>query len=92
MKIQYDPDFLKKLKKVDVRIRRSFEQRLRIFLKDPDNPELKNHSLREPYLGYRSIDITSDYRAFYEEVVTEEEEIAYFSALGTHEELYRKDK
>lgn len=80
MKVQYDPDFLKKLKKVDVRIRKSFEQRIRIFLEDPDNPQLNKHPLRKPYLGYKSIDVTVDYRAFYEEVHEGEEMVVYFSA------------
>ncbi len=91
MKIQYDPDFLKKLRKVNVRIRKSFESQIRIFLEDSHNPQLNNHPLREPYLGFRSIDITADYRAFYEEISGGEETVAYFSALGTHDELYRKE-
>ncbi|MBI2039684.1 type II toxin-antitoxin system mRNA interferase toxin, RelE/StbE family [Candidatus Microgenomates bacterium] len=92
MKIQYDPDFLKKLKKVNVRIRKNFETRIRVFLKDPNDPQLNNHPLREHYLGFRSIDITADYRAFYEEVSSGEETIAYFSALGTHDDLYGKEE
>ena len=89
MKVQYDPDFIKKLKRTDVRIRRSFEKRLTIFLKNPLNPQLNNHMLREEYSGLRSIDITADYRAVYEEIKVGDEEIAYFTILGTHKELYR---
>jgi len=92
MKVQYDPDFLTKLKKVDIRIHKSFKQRIRIFLEDPDSPQLNNHLLRKPYLGYRSIDITVDYRAFYEVINEGEEIVVYFSVLGTHDQLYRKSK
>lgn len=88
MKIDYDPGFIRKLKKVDVRIKRSFEKRLTTFLKNPLDPELNNHLLQKPYEELRSIDITSDYRAIYEELIDEEETVAHFVALGTHEELY----
>lgn len=89
MKVQYDPDFIKKLKSLDVRIRRAFEKRLAIFIKNPLDPQLNNHELRDPYQGLRSIDVTADYRAIYEEFKEGDEEIVYFTIMGTHEELYR---
>ena len=90
MIIKYSPAFLKKLKKVDVRIRKSVKQRILIFSKTPNNPQLNNHSLRVEYFRYRSIDITADYRALYKEIVTGDGEVvAYFAYLGTHKELYR---
>jgi addiction module RelE/StbE family toxin len=88
MIVQYDPDFLEKLKSVDVRIRKSFNQKIEIFKKDPLNSQLDNHKLQREYEGYRSINITNDYRALYEEVQAGSEIIAYFSLLGTHKELY----
>lgn len=90
MKVQYDPAFIKKLKKVNVRIRRAFEKQLAIFLKNPFEPQLNNHELNKPYQGLRSIDITADWRAFYDEIHQDDGEIAYFSTLGTHDELYKK--
>lgn len=90
MKIQYDPDFLKTLKKLNVRIRKSLRERLKIFLKNPYDPQLNNHELKEKYEGYRSIDITADYRAIYEEINEDDRIIAYFLTIGTHEELYGK--
>lgn len=89
MKVQYDPDFIKKLKKADIRIRRAFERQLVVFLNNPFDLKLNNHELRGEYIGLRSIDITVDYRAIYEEVKMENEEIVYFTILGTHKELYR---
>ena len=89
MIVQFDPDFLDQLRSVNVRIRKSFNQKIEIFKKDPYNPELDNHKLQREYKGYRSIDITNDYRALYEEVSLGSETIAYFSLLGTHKELYK---
>jgi len=90
MIIRYDPDFIEKLKKANVRIRKSFKQNFLIFSKNPEEPQLHNHPLREEWQGYRSIDITNDYRAIYTEKTEGKEIIAYFVALGTHKELYSK--
>ncbi len=88
MKVQYDLDFIKELKKLDVRIRKSFKERIALFSKNLYNKLLNNHALGDPYGGFRSIDITADYRAVYEEVKEEDEIIMYFVILGTHKELY----
>lgn len=90
MKIVYDSDFFSKLKKVNVRIRKSFKQKIAIFAKDPYYPQLNNHTLIDEFRGYRSIDINSDWRAIYEEILVGEETVAYFIALGTHTQLYGK--
>ena len=55
---------------------------------DPIYPQLRNHPLRGKHVGKRSIDITADWRAIYEEKLEREEIIAYFIALGTHSQLY----
>lgn len=92
MIVIYDPAFLKKLKKVNVRIRKSFKERIELFLKNPDDPILDDHPLQDEYAGYRSINITSDWRGLYTEKYTEDGIVAYFSILGTHNDLYGKPK
>lgn len=92
MIVIYDPAFLKKLKKVNVRIRKSFKERIGLFLKNPNDPILDNHPLQDEYAGYRSINITSDWRGLYSEKYAEDDKIAYFSILGTHNDLYGKVK
>ena len=89
MKVKLDPDLLKKLKKLDVRIRNRFKEKILLFSKNSDDPELNNHPLKRKYKGLRSIDITNDYRAVYEEMMVGEDTVAYFSLLGTHRELYK---
>ncbi len=88
MIIRYSPGFIRKLKKINVRIRKNFRERIEIFKKDPLNPQLCNHELRDEYEGLRSINITADYRAIYKEVHEGKEINAYFVAIGTHKELY----
>jgi mRNA-degrading endonuclease YafQ of YafQ-DinJ toxin-antitoxin module len=88
MTIQYDAAIFDKLKAVDVRIRTSFHEKMDLFRRDPYNSYLNNHELRDEYAGCRSINITNDYQAIYEEVSAGDEPIAYFFLLGTHKELY----
>ncbi len=88
MRVEYDPDFIKQLKKLNVRIRNDFKTAIILFAKDPNNSALNNHELQDKWIGYRSIDITSDFRAIYEEIRTEQKTYAYFSAIGTHQDLY----
>lgn len=90
MIVKYSPSFLKIFKKVDVRIRKSFKQKVLIFSKNPLDPQLNNHGLTKEWQGYSSIDITAGYRAIFKDALIEEEMVAYFSALGTHDELYGK--
>ena len=88
MKVIFDPDFYRKYKKLDVRIQNSIDGSIRIYRKNPNDLQLNNHLLHEPYQGYRSIDITAEYRALYEEMTVGEDTITYFVIFGTHDELY----
>ncbi len=90
MKVYFDAEFYRRYKKADVRIQKSVDERIRIFRKNPMDPQLNNHPLRKPYQGYRSIDLTADYRAIYKERPQEKEIIAYFTGLGNHKQLYKK--
>ncbi|MBI2611692.1 type II toxin-antitoxin system mRNA interferase toxin, RelE/StbE family [Candidatus Gottesmanbacteria bacterium] len=90
MNVVYDPEFVKKLKKVNVKIKKSAKERILLFSKDPTNPQLNNHPLKREWEGYRSIDITADYRAIFKETQIVDEIVAYFVAFGTHKELYQK--
>ena len=91
MKIQFSSYFRRKIKKEDVRIQKSFKVALSLFMSNPSDPTLDNHPLKDPWKGCRSIDITADYRAVYEEINEGDEVIAHFIAIGTHQELYSKD-
>lgn len=90
MRIDYSFNFRLQYKKADVRIRNSVDEKIEIFLKNSLDPILNNHSLREPLKGLRSIDITADWRAIYEEIYEGDESIIYFIGLGTHKQLYEK--
>ena len=88
MTVYYDPAFLTRLKNINVRILNNFKKKIVLFARDPNNSELNNHKLKKEWIGHRSIDITSDYRAIYIEKQVGEETVAYFVDIGTHNELY----
>lgn len=51
MKRRYDPAFIKALKETDVRIRKSFKEKIVIFAKNPYDLNLNNHKLKHGYEG-----------------------------------------
>lgn len=89
-RIDYSKKFLKQLKKAPLQIQIAFRNRFAIFLEDPFNPILDNHSLIGDYLGKRSINITGDWRAIYSEDMDEKgEKSLEVHLLGTHSQLYK---
>lgn len=85
MRIEYSKNFTRQFKKKDTFIRQRFLERQRIFVEDKFSLVLNNHSLHGEYEGCRSINITGDVRAVFEEV---SENYIEFIAIGTHAELY----
>ncbi|MBI3558862.1 type II toxin-antitoxin system mRNA interferase toxin, RelE/StbE family [Candidatus Gottesmanbacteria bacterium] len=85
MQIKFGDKFEKQHKKVDAKRKTAFAKRLEIFLQNPYDPLLNNHSLTGNYSGFRSINVTGDWRAVY----FEENGMATFVALGTHSQLYK---
>jgi mRNA-degrading endonuclease YafQ of YafQ-DinJ toxin-antitoxin module len=67
----------------------AFAQTVDLFLADPQNPFLRNHSLRDKFEGFRSINVTEDMRAVFKESKSGKRRVITFHMLGTHDELYR---
>lgn len=85
MTIHFHTRFKKQLQKVPEKIQSAFYYRLGVFQKNPFDPQLRNHALKGKYLGYRSIDVTGDWRAAYRLLNNDE---CVFAFLGTHSQLY----
>jgi addiction module RelE/StbE family toxin len=83
-RIEFSPIFNKKLAKAPTEIKLAVRQALELFRESPHHEALRNHLLTERYAGFRSIDVTEDWRVLYRE----EKERIMFADLGTHEELY----
>ena len=87
MKIDYSKRFLKQLKKTPEKIRKSFKKRLKIFILDKRSAILNNHALKGKFRGFRSINVTGDWRAMFREL--RGGEIIRFYSIGTHSQLYK---
>jgi addiction module RelE/StbE family toxin len=72
-------------KKKDAWVQTKFSDKLLFFIKNINHPLLNNHPLSGEWSGCRSINITGDFRAVYEELDNNHFE---FVAIGTHSELY----
>lgn len=89
-RIDFSKKFNKQLLKSPIEIKIAFRNKLNLFIQDQFYPLLNNHSLIGKFSGFRSINITGDWRGIYKEEIGEDlEKIMIFIALGTHSELYR---
>ena len=85
MKIYFHKNFDKQFKKLKKLEKVKAQARLSLFLEDPDNLILNNHSLKGQYLNYRSINITGYLIAIYKNISPNE---AIFVAIDSHSNLY----
>ena len=86
MRVRFHKNFVKTYERLR-HIKDQTDARVLLFTKEPFHPLLDNHPLHGEFKGYRSINITGDYRAVYEPL---EGDVALFKMLGTHSELYGK--
>ena len=89
MVFELSTSFLKRYNKFDRLLQNKVDRRLALFLENHTNPILNNHALKGRMEGYRSINITGDWRALY--TIRGDgrgEEIAIFQTLGMHSQLY----
>ncbi len=82
--IVYKKRFEKEFKALPKNIKRKFFERLDIFIKDKFDKTLNNHSVEKAFPNCRSINVTGDYRAIFEE----SENMITFVTINTHSELY----
>ena len=85
MIIQYLPKFKKQYKKLPIKLQKQFDNRLRLFIKDPISPQLRVHPLKGNYAGYWSMSVSGDVRALY---LISGDSIIIFALIGSHSELY----
>ncbi|HSW88074.1 MAG TPA: type II toxin-antitoxin system mRNA interferase toxin, RelE/StbE family [Candidatus Saccharimonadales bacterium] len=76
--IDFTSQFEKQRKAAPQEIRKAFLEALALFLHDHKHPTLRNHPLKEIYAGYRSINVTEDWRALFKEKGTEEKKTITF--------------
>lgn len=89
MHIEFSPLALKelaKIKKKDKKLFQRIEKQLVLFKDNPAHPFLHLHKLSDDLDDLRSISITMSIRMVY----IFADETAYFTDIGTHDEVYKK--
>lgn len=77
--------FKRQYKKLDRSLRNKVAERLHLLGSDEFNPLLRNHQLTGEYEGFRSINITGDWRLVYRRIGTNTYQLR---AIGTHHQLF----
>lgn len=85
MIVDFHRDFKKDLKKLPKKHQEQFFKRLDIFFKNQFHPILNNHQLSGNLKSMRSINITGDIRAIYEQI---DKNTVLFLIIASHSELY----
>lgn len=80
----YHPNFKKKYGRLAPLVKDRCDERIKMFINEPFAPILNNHPLHGEWAGYRSINITGDFRAIFKI----KENLAIFVTIDTHTNLY----
>lgn len=87
MHVRFSRLFVKQYERADPKIKSAFDKKLELFLMDLSNHQLNDHPLKGKFQGYRSLNVTGDWRDLYLE--DRESKRVIFEALGTHSQLYK---
>ena len=77
--------FGRQYKKLPREVQERVGERLALLIASERNPLLNDHKLNPPWEGYRSINITGDYRLVYKKLSPD---IYFLRAVGTHHQLF----
>lgn len=84
MEIKFSGGFHKRYQKLSKKVRRTFHERLKLFIQDTHHPLLRDHTLSGKLQGHRAFSITGDVRVIY----YISKDIIYFVDIGTHNQVY----
>lgn len=84
MKIIFHKKFIKQQSRLSKKIQNQLDKRIVVFMENPYEDILNNHQLHPPFENCRSINISGNIRALYEQ----NGDTVLFVCIGTHSELY----
>ena len=85
MQLDRDRVFDRQFKKLHEELREKLRERVHLLSIDEFSPLLKNHKVSPPFEGYRSINITGDWRLVYKKLGPDS---YYLRAVSTHHQLF----
>lgn len=77
--------FEKRIARLSPSIRTALADRFELFLTNPRHPLLNDHSLSGDRRGFKSINITGDWRLIYKKI---DEDTILLTEIDTHHNLY----
>lgn len=89
MKAKFSPTVQRKIAEIhkqDKKLTEKLQKQILLFESNPKHPSLRVHKLTGKFKERWSISITRNVRMVYVQV---NEDIAYFVAIGTHDQVYR---
>ena len=84
MIIRSNKEFDKRHRLLSPKLQAQFDDRIRLFITDSRNPQLRLHPLKGKLSGYYSINISGDLRAIFKK----DKDVITFVLIGTHSQLY----
>jgi len=85
MKIFTHRKFEKAFQKMPTKLQDRFYQVTALYAENKDHKQLNNHPLIGKFSGYRSLNLTGDWRIIFEEIDSETIKLVN---IGTHSQLY----
>lgn len=88
MKLIFSKKYVKNYQSLDKKIQKKADNTLVLFVENPLNPLLNNHSLKGKFSDYRSINVTGDYRIRIHPLQEKTYEIVEIIDIWTHSKFY----
>lgn len=88
MKLIFSKKYVKNYQSLDKKIQQKADNTLVLFVENPLNPLLNNHSLKGKFSDYRSINVTGDYRIRIHPLQEKTYEIVEIIDIWTHSKFY----
>lgn len=85
MKILYLKKFIKQYRRLPLEVKKSAEEKEKIFRKDPFDPKLKTHKLHGELRGFLAFSINNSVRIIFD---FDEEKNVRFYSIGNHDIYY----
>lgn len=85
MKIHYSSKFAREYRKLPLSVKKTAEEKEKIFREDPFDKRLKTHKLKAGLKGFWSFSIDNKYRIIFEFISKQE---VWFHSVGPHD-IYR---
>ena len=85
MQITRSKRFVKQYAKLSKKVQQQFDERLVLFVYEPQNTLLHIHALAGEFAGSQSFNVNADVRVIYK---VQKDTIVLLVAIGTHSQLY----